>query len=410
MQRLIAIPKEETSGNKAERKAKKKHDDAAATEALKRAGLEPVDGETPTLPERNSFQHLTKLDSFVVKTTSDTLTDEVIDLLNESHTILPSITLTAPRPEMGRIFNSLPFRRNRWPEVSGIGKAHKAGITGKGVVIGVLDTGIDADHAEFKRKHIDYRYVPLDPAIDKLRMVRGFDVDGHGTHVCGIIAGKKIGIAPDADLIVASAIESETLKTTLDRVLTALDWMLQVIDQPQHKDKPAIINMSLGFVPQSLTDQQVKAVGELLDNMVTTLLETFNVLPVVAIGNDGPGKVRAPGYFRQALSVGAVDFTGIAADFSGGGISDITGETEPDIAGFGVDIISSLERSIEGKSLYASMSGTSMAAPYVSGIAALYASQNSALQGNELRRHLLENVIKLDSPYDRVGAGLVRFV
>ena len=56
------------------------------------------------------------------------------------------------------------------------------------------------------------------------------------------------------------------------------------------------------------------------------------------------------------------------------------------------------------------MSGTSMATPYVTGIAALYASQNSALQGTALRRHLLENVIPLDSPPDRVGAGLARFV
>ena len=410
MQRLIAIPKEETSGTKEVRKAKKQKDDAAATKALKRVGLEPVDGKSPTPPERNSFQHLTKLDAFVVKTTSDSFADDVIDVLNESHMILPSIIMTAPRPEMGKVYDRRPFRHNPWPEITGIRQAHSAGITGKGVLVGVLDTGIDADHIEFRRKRVDYRYVPLDPAMERLRAVRGFDVDGHGSHVCGIIAGKNTGVAPDVDLMVASAIESETLKTTLDRVLTALDWMLQVIDQPQHKDKPVIINMSLGFVPQSLSDEQVRSVGELLDNMVTTLLETFNVLPVVAIGNDGPGQVRAPGYFRQALSVGAVDFVGKSADFSGGGISAVTGEIEPDIAGYGVDILSSLERSIEGRSLYASMSGTSMATPYVTGIAALYASQNSALQGTALRRHLLENVISLDSPPDRVGAGLARFV
>ncbi|MFN8439267.1 MAG: S8/S53 family peptidase [Caldilineaceae bacterium] len=404
MQRLIAIPKEETKGKEAEEK------DAAASAALKAAGLQPVSKDKLLDPRAGSFQHLPKLDTFVVKTGSDSLTEQVIDLLDETHTILPSITLTAPRPMMGRIFSRRPAQTNPWPEESGIQKAHKAGLTGKGVLVGILDTGIDADHLEFRQRQIDYRYVPLDPAIDRLRIVRGFDVDGHGTHVCGILAGKTIGIAPDVDLMVASVIESETLKTTLDRVLTALDWMLQVIDKPKYKDKPAIINMSLGFVPQSLTDEQVRIVGELLDRMVTTLLQTLNVLPVVAIGNDGPGHVRAPGYFRQALSVGAVNFSGQPAEFSGGGLSEVTGEIEPDIAGYGVDIVSSLERSIDGRSVYASMSGTSMAAPYVTAIAALYASQNPSLQGEALRRYLMEHALPLSSPRDRVGAGLARFV
>lgn len=404
MQRLIAIPKDETIGKDAAAK------DAAAATALKAAGLQPVTKDKLPDPEHSSFQHLTKLDTFVVKTGSDALTAQVIDLLNETHTILPSIVLTAPRPTMGRIFQRRPAQTNPWPEASGIQKAHKAGVTGKGVLVGILDTGVDADHIEFRQKKIDYRYVPLDPAIDRLRTVRGFDVDGHGTHVCGIVAGKTIGIAPDVDLMVASVIESETLKTTLDRVLTALDWMLQVIDKPQYKNKPAIINMSLGFVPQSLSDEQVRIVGDLLDRMVTTLLQTLNVLPVVAIGNDGPGHVRAPGYFRQALSVGALDFGGQAAEFSGGGLSEVTGEIEPDIAGYGVDITSSLERTIDGRSIYASMSGTSMAAPYVTGIAALCASQNPTLQGETLRRYLLDNAYPLSSPPDRVGAGLARFV
>ena len=93
-----------------------------------------------------------------------------------------------------------------------------------------------------------------------------------------------------------------------------------------------------------------------------------------------------------------------------GGRSPILTETEPDIAGYGVDILSSYERTIEGESIYAVASGTSMAAPYVAGIAALTASADPTLQGEALRQRLITNVLPLDAPFDRVGAGLARFV
>ena len=80
----------------------------------------------------------------------------------------------------------------------------------KGVLVGVLDTGCDADHVQFRQKRIDFCHVPLHYESEKLREIRGFDISGHGTHVCGIIAGQHIGIAPEADLMVASVIESET--------------------------------------------------------------------------------------------------------------------------------------------------------------------------------------------------------
>lgn len=72
--------------------------------------------------------------------------------------------------------------------------------------------------------------------------------------------------------------------------------------------------------------------------------------------------------------------------------------------------MSSLERDIQRRSLYTRMSGTSMAAPYVAGIAALIASAHSGLQGAALRQRLLETALPLSAPAERVGAGLARFV
>jgi len=139
------------------------------------------------------------------------------------------------------------------------------------------------------------------------------------------------------------------------------------------------------------------------------LVADFDVLPVVAIGNEGPGNVRAPGYFPEVLSVGAIDSYHKPAGFSGGGLSPIDGEVQPNIAGSGVDIFSSLGRDMNNRSLYKYMSGTSMAAPYIAGIAALYASADAKLRGQVLRQHLIKTALPLQAPADRVGVGLARF-
>ena len=108
--------------------------------------------------------------------------------------------------------------------------------------------------------------------------------------------------------------------------------------------------------------------------------------------------------------MGAVDFALQVAEFSGSGTSPLTGEAEPNLVGFGVDVVSSVERTIYNRSLYRKMSGTSMAAPYVSGIAALYASQNPKLQGRALWQHLIQSALPVEALPGRAGAGLARFV
>lgn len=242
-----------------------------------------------------------------------------------------------------------------------------------------------------------------------MRAVRGFDVDGHGTHVCGIIAGRTVGVAPDVNLMVASVIESDTISTSLERIRIALDWMLSHFQQEENLSKPLIVNMSLGFRPAWISAPDRQAAMDGIRRILSTLVNDFDVLLVVAIGNDGPNTMRAPGYFPEVLSVGAVDFNRNPPRFSGGGISPITGGPEPDIAGYGVKIFSSLERDIDNQSRYDYMSGTSMATAYVTGIAALLASANPELQGDALRQRLISRAMPLNAAPNRVGAGLARF-
>lgn len=382
--------------------------DSEESEALKQIGLE----ETPTVAtvstSHNCFRRLNYVGAYVVDARSRRKTDQAREILQDDYLIIPNVPLALPQTTMVQRYTRRPARDQYWPDVSGIEAAHKDGILGEDVIVGILDTGCDADHIELRDKRIDFRYVPLN--LGDLRAVRGFDVAGHGTHVTGIVGGKNVGIAPAAELLVASVIESETHRTNLERIVVALNWMLSHFELEENLSKPVIINMSLGFLPQWLNTDQIQSVIDGIRRILNVLVEDFNVLPIVAIGNDGLGRMRAPGYFPETLSVGAVDDALQPATFSGGGTSPITGDPEPNIVGFGVNVLSSLERDIERRSIYANLDGTSMATPYVTGIAALLASQDPSLQGVALREKLLEDALAIDAPANRVGSGLARYL
>lgn len=303
---------------------------------------------------------------------------------------------------------------SEWPEASGVGEAHALGVRGAGVLVGVLDTGIDADHTEFEHQTATYRFVSLFPASPYWppRDVRGFDTDGHGTHVSGIIAGRTVGVAPEASLYVASVIESETTRTSLVRVAYGLDWLLRQFSRPDNEHRPAVLNMSLGF-PQDVSDMPKSELRNRLRVLRTLIRNLYraNVLPLVAIGNEGAGRYGYPGGFGDVLAVGAVDFDHRVAEFSGSGNPPEAPDSKPDLMGYGVNVYSSLERDYEGRSIYQRLDGTSMATPYVTGIAALYRCMEAALTTDEVWNLLLDSALPLSGqPASRVGQGLARFV
>jgi subtilisin family serine protease len=378
------------------------------SEALERIGLSKVEAEQRSPEGGDQYQSLGYAGAYVVETTDEATAQRAQEVLEPAYHIMPDIEMGLPVAMLARRYERRPRRKQYWPDESGVARAHAQGLTGKGVLVGVLDTGCDADHLELRGKRIDFRYVPLRPTPEAVRAVRGFDTNGHGTHVTSIIAGKNVGIAPDVDLMVASVIESETVRTSLERVVIALDWMLSQFQRDEYLDKPAIINLSLGFRPEWVSTTQLQSVLHGVQLILETLVVDFDVLPVVAIGNDGAGVVRAPGYFAETLSVGAVDAGLQPAWFSGSGLSPLTQQPEPDIAGYGMDVLAALERSAGGNSIYAVKSGTSMAAPYVTGIAALVAQKYPGMQGPALKQHLLDHALPLPDAGSRVGAGLAR--
>lgn len=314
---------------------------------------------------------------------------------------------TGPR---NRGMSSLAERE--WPEECGVPLAHAQGIRGAGVMLGILDTGVDADHPEHFNRVIQFRYVSLFPNSphNPARDIRGFDPDGHGTHVCGIAAGIHHGVAPEVDLYVASVIESETIRTSLGRVAAGMEWLLHQFSRPENAMRPAVVNLSLGFPlapPPGISEADYHLNLRALQTMIRRLLDS-NVLPVVAAGNSGPDTVGYPAAFPESLAVGAVDFERNVATFSASGA--VGRRVVPDVMGYGVNVYSSTERRCNNQAFYERMSGTSMAAPYVAGIAALYRCRAPDLTATEVRDLILTNAVKLArSGTHRTGKGLAVF-
>ncbi len=380
-------------------------------ERLERLGLQAAPATVLPAADASRFTMHDLMGALVIQTPDLRQALRAQQVLDPEYTVVPNVELALPPPIPGAVYRRLPESAPEWPEVSGVALAHSLGVTGKGVRIGVLDTGVDADHLELRHKVIDFRYVPLNSGADAMRDCRGFDVDGHGTHVCDIAAGRINGVAPDAELMVAGVLESETLKTSLERVVVALNWMLAQFKDTKNLHKPMIVNMSLGFTRESIDRTDFANTVRGFQLILHTLSAVYNVLPVVATGNDGVSNVRAPALFDDTLSVGAVDFDLNVPGFSSSGRSVFTNQQEPDLVGYGVDVLGAFERNRYGRSLYRRMSGTSMATPYVAGIAALYAAQNPRLQGHALWQHLKQSALPLtDAPAERVGSGLARFV
>jgi subtilisin family serine protease len=395
----------------------------SAAASLLRVGMKDLQkvqaGRSPA-SENGVFTQLGSLGMATAFFGNEQVEANAINELADAYDFVPSFDFTIPiRQSMSGVAEtrgSAALAAREWPQDSGVSQAHERGIRGAGVVMGVLDTGVDADHAEFTGQTITYRYVSFFPNSPYWppRDVRGFDPDGHGTHVCGIVAGTSVGVAPECKLYVASVIESETTRTSLIRVASGLNWILRQFTRPDNEHLPGVLNMSLGFpsvrptdVPQAEYDLRIKAIRMLLKTIVQA-----NVVPLVAIGNDGAGQFGVPGAFREVAGVGAADFSGKVAPFSGGG--RVTAESpavnKPDFVGYGVGIYSSVERDYEGRSNYQRFSGTSMATPYASGIAALFRCREPQLTVAQVIDRIKQNAVPLNEPAIRQGAGLVRFI
>ncbi|MGE8203202.1 S8 family peptidase [Heyndrickxia sp. NPDC080065] len=217
---------------------------------------------------------------------------------------------------------------------------------GEGIIIAVIDTGIDKTHPDLKDQIIDGK--------DFTNTGDFQDDHGHGTHVSGTILAAAnnagaIGVAPRARVLALKALRGDgqgDVKWINEAIEYAINW------RGPNDEKVSVISMSLGG-PEDKEEHQV--IQKAVQN---------NILVVCAAGNNGDGRddtdeISYPAGYSEVVAVGAVDLQKNLADFS-------NTNDEIDLVAPGVGIISTY---LGGK--YAKLSGTSMATPHVSGAAAL---------------------------------------
>lgn len=315
----------------------------------------------------------------------------------EIHMVHPDMEIAADDPSAGAAMADDPY----W-HLARVGLA-SGQPGGQGIVIGVLDTGIDDTHSEFTGKRVHFREFDKDghEVVGPTR-----DAGNHGTHVSSIAAGRGCGAAPDADLAVAAVLTTPDAQGRLfgylKQIAAGMDWLVQQQFRPGRRGVD-VVNASLGG----------SGYHPYLEQPVLNGLAA-GISMIAAIGNDGRrggGFHGSPGNYRTTLSVGASDAQDVTAIFSDWELSGQDGRIQypvPNLSAPGVDVLAAIPGN-----RYARMSGTSMATPLVTGIAARRMSDSPALLGHP-RALFLSLLSTLDPvqphPYNRNygGAGRIR--
>lgn len=380
-----------------------------ATLAARRAALEQFAGVLLTAPAAVSAMAVATAEEVpetgyeVLEALGALIVDsDVVDLdsarASLGVTIFENVQIPLIQPEPGETAAGPAEANGFWHlDHIRIEAARTRGLHGGGVLVGVLDTGIDPDHPEFAGKTVHFQ------EFDRLGKTVGsiaYDTSDHGTHVSALIAGRRAGVAPAADIAVAAVLTIPTTQGqagTLVQISRGLNWLLtESFRGPDQDPGVDILNASLG--------------GSGYDAYLYTALATARFatgdLLVGAIGNSGrKGRDHhgSPGNYDIVLGVGAVDRHDQAADFSDwGSVPQHGGKPKPDLSAPGVDVLSA----VPGGG-YASMSGTSMAAPIVTGAGALLIEQSPARAANAsaLEAAILALVRPPAGP--RVGRGVL---
>ncbi|MCH7233005.1 S8 family peptidase [Glycomyces sp. L485] len=230
--------------------------------------------------------------------------------------------------------------------------------TGAGTTSYILDTGINLTHSEFAGR--------LSEGFDAIDSAgQGDDCQGHGTHVAGTVGGTEYGVAKETTLVPVRVLGCDG-RGSYAGIIAGIDWVAA------NASGPSVANMSLtGPFSQALNDSVAEAVASGI---------TFTI----ATGNDGQNACDvSPASEPSAISVGATDESDFETSWSNWGEC-------VDILAPGDRIISG---GIGGDDATDIMSGTSMATPHVSGVAALFLESNPEATPAEVAEALFGNSV-----------------
>ena len=298
------------------------------------------------------------------------------------------------------------------------------GVTGRGVGVAVVDSGVYAHPDLAGRIVAAIDFTSVAPTVSNIPLA---DLGGHGTHVAGLIAGDGTrsgglytGVAPNANIIDVRVIDGHG-SSNVSIILRGLQWILA--NRATYNIK--VVNMSLGATPAGSYKSDLMATA-------AEILTFAGVAVVVSAGNAGPlaGTITTPATDPYVISVGALDDNGTAlladdlmATFSSRGKTLFDRLSKPDLVAPGRKMVSLRAPGSELDALfpdrqvsvlgatspdYYRLSGTSMAAPVVAGTIALMYERNPMLTIAQLKKRLKSTVTPLSfgTTLDH-GAGLV---
>lgn len=304
------------------------------------------------------------------------------------------------------------------------------GADGNGITWAVLDTGIRADHPHFRNVIKEVWDCTKRGAPQSVPLARARDKDGHGTHVAGIIAGRRVD-APGAQRGVAPATRLVVYKVLKDNGEGEDAWIIKALDHIAAQNEQVTDGLAIHGVNLSLGgpfDNTVYGCGFSPLCAELRRLWRSGVLVVVSSGNEGtmqvstpdgdveinsPMSIGDPANLEECIAVGSAHadkphLFGISSFSSRGPTAD--GRGKPDVVAPGERISScnAAFRPDRPQSLYREDSGTSMAAPHVSGLLAAFLSVRREFRGrpDEVKRVLLDTCIDLGRDRYHQGRGL----
>lgn len=259
------------------------------------------------------------------------------------------------------------------------------GFTGTGVRVGHLDTGVDGCHPALRG--CIAAFAEFDPDGFPVQQAEARDSSRHGTHTAGIICGQPwdhtvIGVAPGSELCSGMVIEGGKC---LVRVLAGLDWMLDC--------RVRVLCLSLGI-----------PVYNPLFEIILNRMKKAGVLVIAPVGNRGSGHTCSPANYAGVIAVGSLNARDKIARFSGSQLFKRAADyVKPNLVAPGVDILSTR---VGGG--FHTLSGTSMAAAHVAGVAALLFQARPGASEAQVAEALLTTCEPLAGSREyRCGAGLV---
>ncbi len=256
------------------------------------------------------------------------------------------------------------------------------GVTGEGIIIGQTDSGVDVTHPELAHNYRgsggsnDYNW--LDPWNGTVSPV---DIGGHGTGTLGIIAGVTLGIAPDSEWFGCVNLARNLGNPAL--YLDCMQFMFAPYPQGGNAFQHGDVSKGAMIVNNSWGCPQVEGCDADLFEQTVSILKSAGIFMSVAAGNNGYygcSTITDPlAIYADVFTTGAVDKLGNISAFSSLGpvIVDESGRAKPDLVAPGEQL---LVHAPGGT--YTFSSGTSFAAPHVSGVVALMWSANPDLIGD----------------------------